>query len=249
VTPSHSTFAQPDKDPPGHAPYTRRESPAPTRPLPHDSSSLDVLQRTIGNQAVQRLVSVQRTNGWIRIGTGEKPETVSPASLANKYCTQNATADFTRARDACKIIDQQDEGFDTEAAAFQRVTAIMAERAGRAATKIVLETDTGKIAGEMDYYAKDIDPQLKLTLVETYPTSYDKTGGWGAEYVPSDTENNAARWVIHVHRGPNGGIKWARVKPVATRKLRGPDSGGATVMNVGNLAKFGVQGVDPTKKH
>jgi len=206
------------------------------------------LQQTIGNQAVQRLVSVQRTDGWIRVGTGDKPETVSPASLATKYLDKH-NAVFTRAKDACMIIDQRREEFDNLDAAFQRVTEIMSERAQRATNKIVLETAMGKVAAELDYYFNEIVPKPKITFVETYPTSFDTTGGWGAEYEPSDAENNAAKWVIHVHRGPNGGLKWARVKPWEKRKLRGFESGGATVMKLSNLEALGIKMVDTTKTH
>jgi hypothetical protein len=198
---------------------------------------------------MRRLVSVQRTNGWIRVGTGVKPDTVSPASLATKYLAKNTTADFTRARDACKIIDQTDEGFDTEDAAFQRVTEIMSERAGRATNKIILETHMGKVSAELDYYFGEINPKPGISLVETYPTSFDTTGGWGAEYLPSDAEKNSARWVIHVHRGPSGGLKWARVKPIDKRKERGPQSGGATVMKHENLIALGIKQNDMTKTH
>jgi hypothetical protein len=71
----------------------------------------------------------------------------------------------------------------------------------------------------------------------------------GAEYEPSDAENNSAKWVIHVHRGPNGGLKWARVKPWEKRKLRGFESGGATVMKLSNLEALGIKMVDTTMTH
>jgi hypothetical protein len=174
---------------------------------------------------------------------------VSPGKLASDYCDKNTAANFSRAKDACNIIDQDGEGFDSEDAAFKRVTEVMKQRSERAAKKIVVEPEAGRVANELDSYFSEINPKPAIKLVETYPTSFDTTGGWGAEYEPSDLENNAARWVIHVHRGPNGGLKWARVKPIENRLVRGPQSGAGTVMKHANLYALGIKQVDPTKTH
>ena len=65
--------AQPDKGPSGHAaPQSRREAPPPARPLPLAAGSMFFLQRTIGNQAVQRLMSVQR-GPWLGPPGGVEP--------------------------------------------------------------------------------------------------------------------------------------------------------------------------------
>jgi hypothetical protein len=57
VTGPQRAFAEPGKDSSAHAPRTNRRAPS---PLPLATSSMLFLQRTIGNQAVQRLMSVQR---------------------------------------------------------------------------------------------------------------------------------------------------------------------------------------------
>ena len=51
------------------------------------------------------------------------------------------------------------------------------------------------------------------------------------------------------HTRPNGGLKWPRVKPWEKRKLRGFESGGATVMKLSNLVALGIKMLDITKTH
>jgi hypothetical protein len=220
-------------------------------PPPLTTHPILELQRTIGNQAVQRLlVSVQRTGGDIRVGPGPqtKANSRTPGKLANDYVTVTKE-EFSRARDACVIIDQAGEGFDTEAEAFKRIAEIMKARSLRATKNIVVEPVAGNVANELDYYFNEINPRPGIALVETYPTTFDTTGGWGAEYLPSDAANNTARWVIHVHRGANGGLKHATVKPIENRLVRGWQSGAGTVTQHANLYKLGIKQVDTTKTH
>jgi hypothetical protein len=119
------------------------------------------------------------------------------------------------------IIDETGEGFDSELAAYIRITQVMKERSDRATKNIVVEPVAGKVANELDYYFHELNPRPGIALVETYQTTFDTTGGWGAEYLPSDAANNAAGWVIHVHRGPGGGLTHATVKPIGNRMVRG----------------------------
>jgi hypothetical protein len=202
------------------------------------------LQRTIGNTAVGRLVSVQR---WIKIRTPQ-PESLAPALLASRYTDKYKDPDpnwWTRARAACVVIDATGEEFETLDAAFDRVTEVMNAREGRAVQPLFREPIAARVAIELDYHFSDIDPKPALTFVETYPTSWDTTGGWGAEYHPPK-EGVTPIWVVHVHRGPNGGLKAARVKLWEERKL---EQKGMGVSKFDNLAALGVAQVDPKKTH
>lgn len=50
---------------------------------------------------------------------------------------------------------------------------------------------------------------VSLDLNRTYQSNYEGENGIGGEYVPNATIN---AWVVHVHRGPNGGLKAASTK-------------------------------------
>src|SRR5262249_58895489 len=77
---------QPGKDPSGHVPRTNRESPTPARPLPLAAGSILYLQRTIGNQAVQRMLAgswpmIQRKLGFeLEIAADLKKESTGARS-------------------------------------------------------------------------------------------------------------------------------------------------------------------------
>jgi hypothetical protein len=123
----------------------------------------------------------------------------------------------------------------------------MNERAERAVKTLVLETKESKVSAELDYYFNEIDPKPGMKFVETYQTLSDTTGGWGAEYHPTHpVETGQPRWVIHVHRGKNGGITWAKVKLWNERK---DQQKGSVVLNYDNLAALGIAKVDTTKTH
>ena len=240
-------FAQPDKDPSGHAPRTNREAPTPARPLPLAANSMSILQRTIGNQAVQRLlVSIQR---FIQIG----PKQVAAGRLAFDYTDKfpNAKTNFTRVKAACETIERNSEVFVSEDAAYNRITQLLQLLAERAVQPLVREPQAERVATELEYYPGDILPQLRMEFYETYESSWDQGGGWGAEYRPTQpgADNPVSpNWVIHVHRGDNGGLKAARVKLFSQRTS--PQSGSVlTSASLNRLGGYGILGQDRTITH
>ena len=220
------------------------ESAAPALPA---VSALLRLQHAVGKATVARLLAsppgAEHVQRDIAVA-GEDYPTLSVGSLASKYCDQFKAAAFGRVRAALVLIEQSGEAFPSRAVLFDRVAEVMEAEKGKAIQPLWREPLAARVSIALDYQFDKIDPKPLLTFVETYPTSWDTTGGWGAEYTPPF--DGEYRWVVHVHRGPNGGLKAARVKPYAERKL--PEKG----MSVGkfeHLYALGVKQVDTTKSH
>jgi hypothetical protein len=200
------------------------------------------LQAAAGNAAVRGLIGrVQRD---IAV-EGEDYPTLTVGSLANKYCTDNKGADWGRVRSALGMIEKTGEAFKSRALVYERVVEVLDAQKSRAVQPIWREPLSTRVAIELDYYFDKVDPKPKMTFVETYETKWDKTGGWGAEYEPN-TEEHHPHWVIHVHRGPNGGLKAARVKPYDERKL--PEKG-FPLSKFDNLVALGIGQIDTKTTH
>jgi hypothetical protein len=205
------------------------------------------LQRSIGNAAtLLHLGQTQPAPPVIRRFITVGKESFSPAKLATDYdeATKGGGKNWGRARAAYILIEQEGVAFGTREELDQRFLEVMELQKDRAIQPLTREKNAGKVAFELDYYWASIKPVPKLILSQTYQTSWDLTGGWGAEYVVVDEEKNDY-WVIHVHRGPNGGLKsggvktWAeRGEKEATRKLKAE-----------TITKLGILQTDPTKLH
>jgi hypothetical protein len=81
-----------------------------------------------------------------------------------------------------------------------------------------------------------------FTLRDTYNSSYDGEHGIGGEYWPNNTSGH---WVVHVHRGPMGGLKVGSIKTWADRGVRGHSQ----KLTVDKLTAAGILMVDPTRLH
>jgi hypothetical protein len=206
------------------------------------SSSVLQLQRTIGNIAARGLLGIVQRQIAVK---GEDYPTLSPGSLASKYLDTYKSAEYSRVRSARGHIEKTGEAFESRADVFARIGEVMDAQKGRSIQPIWREPIAGRVAIELDYYFDKIDPKPKITFVETYETSWDKTGGWGAEYAPP-AEGTTPLWVIHLHRGPSGGLKAARVKLYEDRKLK---EKGSVLMKHDNLAALGIAPVDTKKTH
>jgi hypothetical protein len=206
----------------------------------------------VGNAAVAGLVAavgrppaaplVQRY-----INVVENKESLSAFNWAMEYeKLHKGQVDFARMRAAFLRIEATGEGFDTRAALFQRATEVIAAAKEQAVQPLWREPSAARVAIEIDYHFAGLKPQPKMTLVRTYPTSWDTTGGWGAEYAPPSPENNPHKWVIHVHRGPNGGLKSAKVKLWEDREL--PQKG-MGLSKLDQLPTLGIPTVDTATTH
>jgi hypothetical protein len=176
---------------------------------------------------------------------GEDYPTMAVGSLASKYCDTYKSASFARVRSALLHIEKTGEAFESRADLFVRVDEVMEAHKERAVSPIWREPLAGRVAFDLDYNFAKVDPKPKISFVETYPTSWDTTGGWGAEYAPQ-AEGANPLWVIHLHRGPNGGLKAARVKLFEERKLK---EKGSVLMKFDNLVALGINMVDTKKTH
>jgi len=210
--------------------------------LPQTNSSVLQLQQTVGNVAARSWLGMVQRQIAVK---GEDYPTLSAASLASKYCDTYKGANFSRVRSALVHIEKTGEAFESRADVFARIGEVMEAQKDRAIQPIWREPLAGRVALELDYYFSEINPKPKISFVETYETSWDTTGGWGAEYAPQ-TESGTPLWVIHLHRGPNGGWKAARVKIYEERKLK---EKGSVLTKIDNLAALGIAPVDTKKTH
>ena len=83
---------------------------------------------------------------------------------------------------------------------------------------------------------------VTMRFSHTYHSRYDGENGIGAEYWPNGTANT---WVVHVHRGPNGGLKVGSVKEWTERMTVGHSQ----KLTVDQLTDAGVPQVDTTRTH
>jgi hypothetical protein len=79
-----------------------------------------------------------------------------------------------------------------------------------------------------------------FSLNRTYNSTYDGEHGIGGEYLPNNTTDH---WVVHVHRGPNGGLKVGSIKTWADRFLLGHSQ----KLTVDKLTAAGIPAVDATR--
>ena len=79
-----------------------------------------------------------------------------------------------------------------------------------------------------------------FTLYRTYNSSYDGENGIGGEYLPNNTTDH---WVVHVHRGPNGGLKVGSIKTWDDRFILGHSQ----KLAVDKLTAAGIPQVDATR--
>jgi hypothetical protein len=92
----------------------------------------------------------------------------------------------------------------------------------------------------MAAYQDKVPQGLSMKLAATYKSSFDKRG-FGSEYWATNTAN----WVLHTHRGANGGLKAGKIKNWTERFSKG--KGGS--LTVDKLLKFpGVKQVDSQRK-
>jgi len=83
---------------------------------------------------------------------------------------------------------------------------------------------------------------VTLDFDHTYHSRYDGENGIGAEYWPNGTSGT---WVVHVHRGPQGGLKVGSVKAWDERRTVGHSQ----KLTVDQLTEAGVPQVDATRTH
>jgi hypothetical protein len=81
---------------------------------------------------------------------------------------------------------------------------------------------------------------VAFNLKRTYNSSYDGEHGIGGEYVPNNTDGY---WVVHVHRGPNGGLKVGSIKAWNDRFILGHSQ----KLTVDKLTAAGIPQVDATR--
>jgi len=211
-----------------------------------------MLQRFVGNQAVANLLAGVPPRGLrvlqrkITVLTGEDyGGDLAAASWATKYVEKHPSADWGKARSAFTLISSNDEVFNDRAELFTRAAEVMEAQKERAQLPLSTEANVSRVAIEIDYYFENLRKSAqvpKMTLAKTYESNWDKKGGFGAEYHPPSDN----KWVIHVHRGPHGGLKSARVK---RWDLRGEGHNGATVGKFANLGEMGVFETDNSRLH
>jgi hypothetical protein len=177
---------------------------------------------------IQRDISVE--------GEGSK----TAGYWANKYVEARG-GDFGRALDAGKTLDG--EIFSTEDDLFDRMADIIDAGKDRARQPLAKETAARLVALEIDYYFDEIKEPPMMQLNRTYESNWDKKGGFGCEYIVADS--NKRHWVLHVHRGPNGGLKAASVKTWDDRKKQ---QSGTSVLKLANVNALGVPEVSMDKK-
>jgi hypothetical protein len=93
----------------------------------------------------------------------------------------------------------------------------------------------------LQFHTLQMQPKgVGFTLSRTYNSTYDGERGIGGEYLPNNT---AGRWVVHVHRGPNGGLKVGSIKTWADRFLLGHSQ----KLTADKLTAAGIPAVDATR--
>jgi hypothetical protein len=80
-----------------------------------------------------------------------------------------------------------------------------------------------------------------FSLHRTYNSNYDGEHGIGGEYLPNGTTGH---WVVHVHRGPNGGLKVGSIKTWEDRYAVGHSQ----KLTVEKLTAAGIPEVDTTRR-
>jgi hypothetical protein len=83
---------------------------------------------------------------------------------------------------------------------------------------------------------------VNMDFHHTYSSRYEGENGIGAEYWPNGRSNT---WVVHVQRGPNGGLKVGSVKEWSERGLLGHSQ----KLTVDQLTNAGVAAVDNRRTH
>jgi hypothetical protein len=156
---------------------------------------------------------------------------------------------YTRIKVACEAIEKRGEVFASAEAAYPRITQVLKELAERAVKPLVREPQAARVAAELEYYPGEIVPALQMKFEKTYETTWDTSGGWGAEYHPFQAQADnpvTPYWVIHVHRGPNGVLTAARVKLWGQRAA--PQSG-SVLTRPALVTGFGIPAQDNTITH
>ena len=143
------------------------------------------------------------------------------------------------------MIESTGEVFPTVELLFERCAEVVEANKNEAIRPVWREPLATRVAIALDYHFGALEQKPALTFAETYETSWDTTGGWGGEYWPP-LEGGTPLWVVHVHRGPNGGLKAARVKTYEERKLK---EKGMSVLKFEHLNALGVKTVDTTRTH
>lgn len=164
---------------------------------------------------------------------------------ANRYIdVRGEVHSFATLRWAFKKIEDAPEEstdcYEAESEVFDRAEQFIEGNKERAISPIWRETSPTKVWFELNFHIEECDPLPSMELLRTYASNWDNNGGFGGEYWATNKEGDQ-KWVIHVHRGPNGGLKSARIKAWSTR---GEGHNGVTMFKFDHLAKIGIPNVD-----
>lgn len=189
-----------------------------------------------GHPVIQRFVKVK-----------DDKESHAPFWWAMQYEGKRGKKyEFARVRQAFITIDASPneamDFYDTAEALFDRVEELAEASKDRSVQPVWRESSPSKVMMELEYYFGELKDLPEMELIRTYQSNWDKNGGFGGEY--RTVNERAENWVIHVHRGKNGGLKSAKVKSWATR---GVGHNGSTLFKFENLAKIGVPTIDNTQ--